>query len=53
MSKHLWEAESSFDFYSRWRNKPHFIIKNFAFDRFLQTGKGEDVDSFGRIILTL
>ena len=52
LSRHLWEADSSSDFARIWKEKPRFIIKNYAFERFLQHGRGEDVDEFGKIILS-
>jgi len=52
LSRHLWEADSSFEFARRWREEPHFVIKNYAFQKFLEYGRADDVDDFSRILLT-
>lgn len=53
LSRHLWEAESSFAFYRAWEEKkPHFVIENYSLGEFLKYGRPEDVDEFGKIILT-
>ncbi|KAM7193738.1 hypothetical protein V8F33_007672 [Rhypophila sp. PSN 637] len=53
LSRPLWEAEKSFDFYRAWEEKkPHFVIDNYALGEFLQHGRPELVDEFGKIILT-
>jgi len=36
-----------------WQNKPHFIIKNYSFENFLECGRGEDVDEFAEILLSV
>ncbi|KAI0894832.1 hypothetical protein F4806DRAFT_98234 [Annulohypoxylon nitens] len=46
LSKHLWDAQNSFDFWRAWNAKPMWIISAFCFDGFLQNGKGEDLDDF-------
>lgn len=53
MSRHLWEADSSFEFARMWREKPQFVITNYKFEDFLQYGRGEDVDELGEIFLTV
>jgi hypothetical protein len=53
LSRHLWEAPSSFDFFHIYREKPHYTISNVFFDDFLKEGKGDDVDDFGRILLVV
>lgn len=53
LSRALWEASSSSEFQRAWREKPHFVISNYAFDGFLENGKGEDVDEFAEITLTV
>ncbi|RYO93382.1 hypothetical protein DL766_000772 [Monosporascus sp. MC13-8B] len=33
--------------------EPHFIIRNYSFEHFLEFGRGEDVDEFAEILLTV
>jgi hypothetical protein len=51
MSRPLWEAPSSFDFYLIWRNKAYCVMENFEFESFLKTGRGDDVDDFSKILM--
>lgn len=51
ISRHLWEALSSFDFDGAWQDKPRFHITCMGLDDFLRTGKADDVDDFGRMML--
>jgi len=53
LSRHLWEADSSFEFARMWKEKPHFIIANYSFEHFIQCGRGEDVDDFAEILLSV
>ncbi|KAI3321266.1 hypothetical protein HD806DRAFT_503591 [Xylariaceae sp. AK1471] len=53
LSRSLWEASSSSEFQRAWRENPHFVIANYSFDKFLESGKGEDVDDFAEILLTV
>ncbi|KAI0842847.1 hypothetical protein F5Y06DRAFT_256256 [Hypoxylon sp. FL0890] len=53
LSRHLWTATNSFDFFRAWKEKPMWIISAFYFDEFLRTGRGEDVDDFALVFLTL
>ncbi|TPX08403.1 uncharacterized protein E0L32_010133 [Thyridium curvatum] len=53
LSRHLWEADSTYEFQRMWREKPPFIINNFSFDEFLKHGRGEDVDEFAEILLSV
>ncbi|KAI1213989.1 uncharacterized protein F4807DRAFT_207976 [Annulohypoxylon truncatum] len=53
LSRHLWTATNSFDFYRAWNEKPMWIISAFCFDEFLRTGKGDDIDDFALAFLTL
>jgi hypothetical protein len=53
LSRHLWEADSSFKFARMWKEKPHFIIANYSFEHFLKYGRGEDVDEFAEILLSM
>lgn len=36
-----------------WMEKPHFIIANYSFEKFLEHGRGEDVDEFAEILLSV
>ncbi|KAJ9656720.1 hypothetical protein H2201_008452 [Coniosporium apollinis] len=53
LSRHLWEANSSFMFDRMWKEKPHYIINNYSFEKFLDHGRGEDVDEFAEILLSV
>ncbi|KAG8164221.1 hypothetical protein KVR01_006139 [Diaporthe batatas] len=53
LSRPLWEASSSFEFSRLWKETPHFIISNYSFDSFLKHGRGEDVDDFAEILMTV
>jgi len=53
LSRHLWEADSSFEFARTWKEKPHFVIANYSFEHFLKYGRGEDVDEFAEILLSV
>ncbi|RYP15869.1 hypothetical protein DL765_005445 [Monosporascus sp. GIB2] len=33
--------------------EPHFIIKNYSFEHFLEYGRGDDLDEFAEILLTV
>ncbi|KAK3330453.1 hypothetical protein B0H66DRAFT_468993 [Apodospora peruviana] len=53
LSRHLWEADSSYDFYRAWEEKkPHFVINSYSFDEFLKYGRPDDVDEFAKIMLS-
>lgn len=52
LSRHLWDADSSSEFDRMWKEKPRFIITNYAFDDFLRYGSGEDVDDFAALLLS-
>jgi hypothetical protein len=53
LARSLWEASSSSEFYRQWREKPQFIIVNFSFEKFVRHGRGEDVDQFAEILLSM
>ncbi|KAK3693911.1 hypothetical protein B0T22DRAFT_55622 [Podospora appendiculata] len=53
LSRHLWEADSSFSFFRMWEEKkPHFVINNYSFDDFLTCGRRDAVDDFAQIMLS-
>ncbi|KAI0150346.1 hypothetical protein GGR57DRAFT_192720 [Xylariaceae sp. FL1272] len=49
----LWEASSSVEFQRLWKQTPQFIISNFSFEKFLENGRGSDVDEFAEIMLSV
>ena len=53
LSRHLWEADSSFDFFRRWRDQAHYVINNYSLEKFLKYGNGDDVDDFAEILLSV
>lgn len=53
LSRALWEASSSYEFRRLWKETPQFIISNYSFDTFLKHGRGEDVDDFAEILMTV
>jgi len=36
-----------------WKEKPPCIINNYSFENFLKYGRGEDVDEFAEILLSV
>jgi len=36
-----------------WKEKPHYIIDNYSFENFLKYGRGDDVDEFAEILLSV
>jgi hypothetical protein len=36
-----------------WKEKPQYIISNYSFEKFLDHGRGEDVDEFAEILLSV
>ena len=36
-----------------WKEKPHYVINNYALDEFLKYGRGDDVDEFAEILLSV
>lgn len=53
LSRHLWEADTSFGFFRMWKEKPHYVINNFALDDFLKYGRGDDMDEFAVLVLSV
>jgi hypothetical protein len=51
LSRPLWEAPSSFDFFQIWKNKAHHVIDNFEFGSFIETGEVENVDDFSKLLM--
>lgn len=42
-----------FEFRRVWIETPQFIISNYSFNKFLKYGRGEDVDDFAEILMTV
>jgi hypothetical protein len=36
-----------------WKEKPHFIITNYSLERFLEYGRGDDIDEFAEVTLSV
>ncbi|KAK9423954.1 putative Zn(2)-C6 fungal-type domain-containing protein [Seiridium unicorne] len=53
LSRPLWEAASSFEFDHLWKENPPFVIPNYSFGNFLKHGRGEDVDEFAKILMSV
>ncbi|ETS76544.1 hypothetical protein PFICI_11931 [Pestalotiopsis fici W106-1] len=53
LSRSLWEAKSSAGFQRAWKEKPQFVMENHSFERFLEHGRGSDVDEFAEILLNV
>ncbi|KAH7139573.1 hypothetical protein B0J11DRAFT_46958 [Dendryphion nanum] len=51
-SAHLWNAANAFDFVVAWNEKSHHVIKEMDFAELLDNGRPDDVDTFGKMILT-
>lgn len=51
-SRHLWEAQTSVEFYRAWREKPRFLIQNMQYREFWQYATPDDLDEFTRVMLT-
>lgn len=51
ISRSLWEAPSSFDFFSVWKSKSHYVNENFEFENFLKSGTGDDVDDLSKLLM--
>ncbi|KAI1859041.1 hypothetical protein JX265_010518 [Neoarthrinium moseri] len=51
LARALWEAGSPSEFDRMWKSSSHYIISNYSFEKFLEHGKGKDVDEFAEILL--
>ncbi|KAH8174034.1 fungal zn(2)-Cys(6) binuclear cluster domain-containing protein [Sarocladium implicatum] len=51
-SRHLWDAQTSVEFYRAWREKPRFLIEQMQYREFWQYASPDDLDEFTRIMLT-
>lgn len=53
VSRPLWEAPSSFEFFVAWKENPHFIVANFEVGGLLKNARGEDVDDFMKLMVVM
>lgn len=53
LSSHLWEARSAFGFMTAWRDKRHFVVRRKAILSTLADAEGGDIESFGKMLLTV
>lgn len=51
-SAHLWHAQNAVDFAVAWNDRKHFLIKELDFSELLRDAKPDDVDVFGRMMMT-
>ncbi|QPH00138.1 hypothetical protein C2857_003396 [Epichloe festucae Fl1] len=51
-SRHLWDANSSVNFFRAWREKPQFTITGLNFKEFWIYARPDDCDDFTRLLLT-
>lgn len=49
----LWKAKTESDFDRLWARNQHFVIANFSFDKFIAQGKGDEIDEFGEMLLSV
>ena len=51
-SAQLWNASNAFDFGVAWNEKRHHVVQEMDFTDLLDKAQPEDIDVFGRIIMT-
>src|SRR5688572_17152401 len=52
LSAYLWRAKTPVEFARAWKERNHFVVTNAQFRKVLDEAKADDVDSFGRILLS-
>lgn len=52
-SKALWDAQSSPEFFLKWREKPILIITSFNVQAIAKVARPADIDDFARLFLTM
>jgi hypothetical protein len=52
ISAHLWKAATVLDFGVAWNEKKHFFVTNCDFGEVLESARVDDIDVFGRMVLT-
>jgi hypothetical protein len=50
-SKHLWRADSAFDFAKAWNERDRLLVEDVNFDSMLVNGQPDDLDLFARMLL--
>lgn len=53
LSAHLWQARDCVDFAVAWRERKHYVVKRRAIISTLADADGDDIDEFGRMLLTV
>lgn len=53
LSAHLWQARDPFEFAAAWQNKKHYVVKRGNILSTLADACGDDVESFGKMLLTV
>lgn len=52
-SKALWDAQSSPEFFMKWRDKPILVITSFNVQAIAKVARPADIDEFARLFLTM
>ena len=52
-SKALWDAQSSPEFFLKWREQPVYIINSFYVQVIAKVARPADIDEFARVFLIL
>lgn len=53
LSAHLWQAKDCIDFALAWRQRKHYVVRRRAIFSTLADAVGDDIDEFGRMLLTV
>ncbi|KAF3760709.1 hypothetical protein M406DRAFT_47488 [Cryphonectria parasitica EP155] len=53
LSAHLWHARDPYEFAIAWRDKKHYVVKRRSILSTMADAKGDDVESFGKMLLTV
>ncbi|KAF4976218.1 hypothetical protein FZEAL_7081 [Fusarium zealandicum] len=52
LSAHLWYTRTPLEFAEAWTNKKHFVVTNAVFGEVLREAMADDVDVFGKILIS-
>ncbi|KAM7203423.1 hypothetical protein V8F20_004017 [Naviculisporaceae sp. PSN 640] len=52
VSAHLWQAPDALSFATAWKTKEHFMVKNGNFTAVFEHANGDDVGTFGKLLIT-
>jgi hypothetical protein len=52
VSASLWEAKDAVSFARAWNQRRFYVIRDCTFDGILREGRAEDVDAFGRMLMS-